>query len=286
MESSPPLLVRFMPRRLVSRVLGWFGRQPWPAFMLQPFLRWYVERYGAKVEESTKPLESYRTFLEFFTRPLQDGARPQPEDPLAIMSPSDGKVSNCGVVEAGQLLQIKNVWYDLGELLGAPAAAADLDGGTYMTIYLAPGDYHRFHWPFDGVIRTVRHIPGDLWPVNERSVDSVPDLFAVNERVALLGEMANGVPFAFVPVGALNVGSIKLAFHDLQTNRLGKKAAPLLDHASFEGRRGDELGHFEFGSTVVLVMGKQEDGGLTCWPTRTRFQMGDPIGRVGTKPID
>jgi phosphatidylserine decarboxylase len=259
--------------------MGFLGRQRWPAFMLQPFLRWYVDRYGAKPEESTKPLEAYGSFLEFFTRPLQDGARSQPEDSQTISSPCDGRVSSCGRIEAGQLLQIKNVWYSVADLLDCPAAAADLDGGSYVTIYLAPGDYHRFHWPFDGTVHEVRHIPGDLWPVNKAAVGGVRGLFAVNERVAVMGKMANGAPFAYVPVGALNVGSIKLGFHDIQTNRLLKKATPLADNLRVEGRRGDEFGHFEFGSTVVLLIGKR-GGRLTRWPPRTSFKMGDPIGHL------
>ena len=282
MENSPPLLVRLLPRRLASRFMGWLGRQRWPSFVLQPFLRWYVERYGARVEDAPKPLPAYETFLEFFTRPLRAGARPLPADPEVIISPCDGKVSNCGRIEAGLLLQIKNVWYSVADLLGSPAAAADLDGGYYMTIYLAPGDYHRYHWPFAGTVHTVRHLPGDLWPVNERAVDSVPGVFAVNERVAVLGHMASGAPFAYVPVGALNVGSIKLAFRDVQTNQCCKRATPLADRLTVRGERGDEFGLFEFGSTVVLLIGPG-GGDLTRWPPRTSFRMGEAIGRVSSR---
>jgi len=279
MENSPPILVRLLPRRSASRLMGWLGRRRWPAFALQRFLRWYSARYGVKEEDLTQPLEAYETFLDFFTRPLRPDARPIPADPSLIISPCDGKVSNCGRIEAGLLLQIKNVWYSASDLLGCPAAAADLDGGSYITLYLAPGDYHRYHWPFDGTVHTVRHLPGDLWPVNERSVDSVRGLFAINERVAVLGHMTNGAPFAYVAVGALNVGSIKLAFRDVYTNQCCKRTTPLADNLQVRGKRGDEFGLFEFGSTVVLLIGKT-GGDLTHWPPRTPFRMGDPIGHL------
>lgn len=278
MDDSPPLYIRFMPRRFASRCAGWLGRRRLPAGLLQCFLRWYVDRFDARMDEATKPLEDYETFVDFFTRPLKPGARPIPEDPTVLISPCDGQVSQCGKIEQGLVLQVKNHWYSVADLLGSPATAADLDGGQFLTLYLAPGDYHRYHWPFDGKVHTVRHIPGDLWPVNERSVNSVPNLFAVNERVAVLGTMANGTPFAYVPVGALNVGSIKLDFCDVHTNRPFRKRQPLIELEA-HGKRGDEFGLFEFGSTVVLLIGPG-GGGLTFWPPRTPFRMGDPIGTV------
>ena len=173
---------------------------------------------------------------------------------------------------------MKGTTYRVADLLDDPATAADLEGGTFVTIYLAPGDYHRYHWPFDGSVNTVRHLPGDLWPVNERSVEGVSGLFTVNERVSVLGKTAGERVFAYVPVGALNVGSIRLAFHDLRTNLCCRKRAP---DAWIEapGRRGDEFGLFEFGSTIVLLLAA--DGGqIEALEPGTRLRMGDPIGRL------
>jgi len=226
MNRKPPLYVRWMPRRLVSRFLGRLGRAQVPAFVLQPFLRWYVGRFGAAMEDAVHALPDYPSFLAFFTRTLKDGARTLPEEPAAIASPCDGRVSQAGRIEQGSLLQVKGTTYRVADLLDDPATAADLEGGTFVTIYLAPGDYHRYHWPFDGSVNTVRHLPGDLWPVNERAVEGVPGLFARNERVPVLGKTARGHVFAYVCVGALNVGSIRLAFHDIRTNRCCRKRTP------------------------------------------------------------
>lgn len=282
MEQRPPLLIRLMPRRTVSRMLGWLGRRQLPGFVLRPFLRWYVKRFGAVMEDATLPLEAYPSFVAFFTRSLEPGARVLPADPEAIASPCDGRVSASGRIEHGTLLQVKGTTYSVARLLGSEATARDLEGGTFVTIYLAPGDYHRYHWPFDGRVNTVRHIPGDLWPVNERSVHSVDGLFAINERVAVLGETKSERPFAYVPVGALNVGSMRLAFHDLQTNRCCRKAAPVA-WVDVAGRRGDEFGLFEFGSTIVLLL-HAEAGEIDALEPGTQLRLGDPIGRTYPTP--
>lgn len=276
MEQRPPLAIRLMPRRAVSRLLGRLGRMRLPGFLLRPFLRWYIGRYGVVMEDAVDPLEAYPTFVSFFTRALVDGARRMPADPRAIASPCDGRVSAAGPIERGTILQVKRVSYPVAELLGSEATACDLEGGTFVTIYLAPGDYHRFHWPFDGRAHTLKHLPGDLWPVNDRALHSVADLFAVNERVVVLGDTAAGRPFALVPVGALNVGSIRLAFHDVQTNRCCKKRQPDA-WVDVTAARGDEFGRFEFGSTVVLLLGP-EAGRLDAFAPDTRLRLGDSIG--------
>ena len=204
MKQKPPLIVRALPRRFVSRMTGRFARLPLPGVLLRPFLRWYARRYGADLTEAARPLEHYTSFVDFFTRTLEDGARPLPEDEGAIACPCDGTVSMCGTVTDGTLLQVKGHTYSLSALLGSDEDAARFEGGTYAVLYLAPGDYHRFHWPFDGIVETARGLPGDLWPVNEPSVRSVEQLFARNERAACIGRTSSGGAFAYVPVGALN----------------------------------------------------------------------------------
>jgi phosphatidylserine decarboxylase len=276
--SGPPLLVRLLPRRLVSRTAGFLGRRRAPGFALRPILRWYARRFGVDLAEAAHPLESYRSFLAFFTRPLRAGARPMPDDPLAIVSPADGRAYRTGTVEAGTVLQAKGVPYALADLLGSAEDAARFEGGTYHVVYLSPGDYHRFHWPLSGHVDTVRHLPGDLWPVNERAVRGVRGLFVRNERVALLGRTGCGGAFAFVPVGALNVGSIRLAFHDVRTNRW-RRGAPRTWTVDARGRRGDELGRFDFGSSIVLVL-SPEAGRLDALEAGARLCVGQPIGRL------
>ncbi len=277
MEQKPPLIVRLIPRRFVARMTGRFARLRLPGFLLRPFLRWYAKRYGAELADAERPLEDYVSFVDFFARTLKRGARPLPADPAAIASPCDGKVSMCGTVDRGTLLQVKGHTYTLAELLGDAGEAARFAGGTYAVIYLAPGDYHRFHWPLDGTVETARGLPGDLWPVNERSVASVERLFARNERLACVGRTAAGGAFAYVPVGALNVGSIRLSFSRVRTNPLREASdAPLRPRW---GKRGDEFGWFELGSTVVLVLAP-DAGTLDELATGTKLRMGEPIGRL------
>lgn len=283
MDSKPPLLIRMLPRRGLSRLVGWFARRRVPGFLLRPLLRVYAKAYGANLEESARPLEDFRSVTDFFTRTLKDGVRPMPADPAAIASPCDGTAAMSGTVEDGTLLQVKGHSYALADLLGDAEEAAAFEGGTYAVLYLAPGDYHRYHWPFDGTLDTVRHIRGDLWPVNERAVASVERLFAVNERVVCLGNVrtaagAAGGRFAYIPVGALNVGSIKLAFHELRTNRLGKVAAQRWPVA-VDAARGDAFGLFELGSTIVMVLAK-DAGALTPPAAGTTIRVGEPIGTL------
>ena len=279
MDRKPPLLVRLLPRRGLSRLTGWFAHRRVPGFLLRPALRWYARRYRANLAEAARPLEDYRSFNDFFTRTLEEGVRPMPEDPQAIACPCDGTAAMSGTVESGTLLQVKGHTYSLGDLLGDAEAAAAFEGGTYAVLYLAPGDYHRYHWPFAGRIDTVRHVRGDLWPVNERAVESVERLFAVNERVVCLGDLPSGGRFAYIPVGALNVGSIKLDFHDLRTNRMGGAAAQRWA-VSVEAGRGDPFGLFELGSTIVLVLSR-DAGRLDVPPPGTTLRLGRPIGRLG-----
>jgi phosphatidylserine decarboxylase len=284
MDKKPPLLVRALPRRGLSRMTGWFAKRGVPGFLLRPMLRLYAGHYGAKLEESSRPLEDFTSFTDFFTRTLKDGVRPMPEDPAAIACPCDGAAAMSGIVEDQTLLQVKGHTYSLAQLLGDPEEAAQFEGGSYAVIYLAPGDYHRYHWPFDGVVDTVRHVRGELWPVNERAVESVESLFAVNERVVCLGNTrrpgntGSGARFAYIPVGALNVGSIKLAFHDLTTNRGGDVAAQRWPVAG-GGTRGGEFGMFELGSTVVMLLAK--DGGAIEAPAAgTKLKLGEAFGSV------
>lgn len=272
-----PALLRGLPRRAVSRALGRLGQVEVPPALLAPILRLYARRYGARTGEADVPAGGWRSFNAFFTRRLLPGVRPLDPDPHAIVSPADARVVTCGRVERGAMLQAKGVPYALADLVGSEEDARGLEGGAYVVLYLAPGDYHRFHWPLDGRFRLLRHLPGDLWPVNASAVGSVPRLFVRNERVALLGEADGGGAFAFVAIGALNVGSIRLCFHPLRTNRGGPSRPRALALPDVRGRRGDELGRFEFGSSIAVVLAPGT-GALTPLEPGRRVHVGQRIG--------
>ncbi len=273
---NPPLLFRILPRRGLSQTMGFLARLYVP-ILLWPVLLVYSWIYGVKFKEMDRPLWRYIRFVDFFTRRLKPGLRPQPDDPKAISSPADGKVHHAGTIERATLLQVKGFRYDVADLLGSDDDAKPFRRGTYSVIYLAPGDYHRYHWPFDVTVKRVRHIPGDLWPVNERALATVPRLFARNERLVVLGE-TNGKAFAFVPVGALNVGSMRLFFHDVRTNHRKLKDVRAWD-LDVTARRGDECGCFELGSTIVLLL-EEGAGSLDALEPRTVLQVGESIGTL------
>ena len=275
---TPPLWMRCLPRRGLSRLVGWFARRRAPRFLLDPILRWYCRHYGVDELEMKEPLESYPTFVAFFTRALRDGVRPQDPDPRAITSCADGRVQRVGSIEDGQLLQVKGITYSVDELVGSADDAAPFGSGTFHVVYLSPGDYHRYHWPWAGRVTKIRHVPGELWPVNDAAVHSVPSLFAVNERVVVLGETDGGHGFAFIPVGALNVGSIRLAFHDVRTNRGGARTVQTWD-VDVPFGRGDECGRFELGSTVVLLLAEGA-GTFDAFDPAAPLEVGQRIGTL------
>ena len=255
--SASLALVRALPRKAVSRALGLLAELPLPRLLLRPVLAAYAKGFGVDLSEAGRPLAAYASFNDFFTRELRAGIRPVDADPSAIVSPVDGRVYASGTVEDGTILQVKGVPYRTADLLGSADDAAPFEGGSYATAYLSPRDYHRIHWPLDGEILHVRHLPGDLWPVNDGALAGVPRLFARNERVAMLGRTRAGHPFALVPVGALNVGSIRLAFHPLRTNRGGTAVPRTIRFASpVPAVRGGEAARFAFGSAVVLLLSR------------------------------
>jgi phosphatidylserine decarboxylase len=274
--------VRLLPRRAVSRGVGALARIPLPAPVLAPVLWTYARAFGADLGEAARPLCAYGSFLDFFTRRLRAGARPQPDDPRAVASPADGHVHAAGRVEQGLLLQAKGVTYALADLLLSRADAAALEGGTYLTIHLAPGDYHRFHWPLDGRFTRALHVAGDLWPVHPRALAARPGLLAENERVVLWGEAAGGGAFALVAVGALNVGSIRIDGLRLATSRggSGRRALGLL---GLRGARGAELGFFEMGSCLVLLLAA-DAGRLDELPAGQALRVGQAVGRLSNDP--
>ncbi len=252
-------------RRLVSlylRLLShpslslWVGRAadlrvPGPA--LRALIAAYSRFYGVDLAESAEPVASFRTFDAFFTRRLRDGARPVDTAPGVVVAPCDARLYGLGrIPEDRRLEQIKGRSYALEELLGDSGLAARLNGGVQATLYLSPGMYHRVHWPVEGRVVAWRRIPGRLYPVNALAVRHVDRLFAVNRRVVVELESQTFGPMAVVLVGATNVGRISLTFESM-----GAAASIHSDRIepvkAIEVHRGEELGTFHLGSTIVLL---------------------------------
>lgn len=272
-------LVGLLPQHTVSRFVGGATRLPAPASVHQAAIRAFVRQYQVDVEEAELPLAAYRTFGSFFTRRLKAGARPiAPGDDVPV-SPVDGAVSACGIGEAGRLYQAKGRDYALEALLADAAEARRFVGGAYATLYLSPRDYHRIHAPLPGSVLGYSYVPGKLWPVNRPSVRGVPDLFAVNERVVTYLATPLG-HVAVVAVGATCVGRIRLAYEDDVITDAGRPASKRVYDVPRPIAKGEELGVFEMGSTVILLFepGRVElDARLT---EDAPVKLGEPIGRA------
>jgi phosphatidylserine decarboxylase len=239
---------------LLSRLTGRIADLRVPRLLLAPAIRAYARGFGVDLSEAELPPEGYPSFNAFFTRRLRTGVRPIAVAGDAVVSPSDSHLSSIGRVPAdGRLEQVKGETYAVEALLGSSEDAARFRDGQHATLYLSPAMYHRVHSPVDGEIVSWRYQAGRLFPVNAMGARAVPGLFTRNERVSVRIETPSHGAVAVVLVGAANVGRISLAFTDLVTNR-GHAAGTFHPPAPIPIRRGDELGVFNLGSTVVLLI--------------------------------
>lgn len=245
------------------------------------FIRWFVRRYGVDLDEAVKTEPSdYGSFADFFTRGLRDGARTWPTGGTNIACPVDGVASMAGEIRANTLVQAKLIDYPLQALIGAEPTP--YVGGHFATLYLRPQDYHRVHVPIGGQLTGIRHIRGRLWPVRPWAVAGVPGLFARNERGVL--EFAGDTgPWALVMVGAMMVGSMETVV----TGRIhGRRRQPdywNLKNAACHFERGDEIGRFHFGSTVILLFGPgQMAWNATALTPGYPVRLGQSIGNIKT----
>jgi phosphatidylserine decarboxylase len=247
--------LKVLPRKQLSRMLGRLARVGAPEPVLQTAMRAYCRAYDVDLSECEVPAGGFSSFDAFFTRKLRPGTRTLDPDPAVVLSPSDGRVDDLGSIEPGATLKVKGRAYDVAELIGDPAAGPELEGGTFAVVYLSPRDYHRVHAPVTGSVTAVRHIPGTLFPVNAIGVRYVPNLLARNERVVIHQRSEQHGRVVTVMVGAVGVGRIGLSFDDSVVTNDGR--APGLrvysEHPP-QLERGDELGVFHLGSTVVLLL--------------------------------
>jgi phosphatidylserine decarboxylase len=249
--------LRAISRPGLSRFVSGLAERRLPGVVLRPLLRTYVRVYQVDLSEAAEPLTAFPSFNAFFTRRLREGARALDPDPRALLSPCDSRLSSIGSVpEDGRLEQIKGNTYALSALLGGQEAA-EFARGVHATLYLSPSMYHRVHSPVSGRIRCWRYLPGRLYPVNTLAVRLVKELFAVNERLAVIIDTEQFGPVAVVMVGATNVGRMTLAFDSLVTNA-GLPAMSVRPAVPVPIERGAELGAFNLGSTVVLLIGNAD----------------------------
>ncbi|XP_031526086.1 phosphatidylserine decarboxylase proenzyme, mitochondrial isoform X1 [Vicugna pacos] len=280
-------LYKTVPTRLLSRAWGRLNQVELPHWLRRPVYSLYIWTFGVNMKEAAvEDLHHYRNLSEFFRRKLKPQARPVC-GLHSVISPSDGKILNFGQVKNCEVEQVKGVTYSLESFLGPRTSAEDLpfppatscssfrsqlvtrEGNElyHCVIYLAPGDYHCFHSPTDWTVSHRRHFPGSLMSVNPGMARWIKELFCHNERVVLTGDWKHGF-FSLTAVGATNVGSIRIYFdRDLHTNspRYSKGSYndfSFVTHTNKEGipmRKGEHLGEFNLGSTIVLIFEAPKD---------------------------
>jgi phosphatidylserine decarboxylase len=243
------LLTNYIPRRTLTRFMGWFSR------IEQPLIRdlsLSVWKFFADLDLSEARQTRFRSMHDCFTRTLKDGARPVETDPAIVVSPCDAIVGACGTVTGGEVLQVKGFPYALDDLLGDADHAAVFRNGSYVTLRLTSSMYHRFHAPHDCRVESVVHFPGDTWNVNPVTLKRVQRLFCRNERAVIRTRLAaTGQPMTLVPVAAILVAGIRLRFLDiaLRSPQGVRRAFP----CDASVRKGEEMGWFEHGSTIILL---------------------------------
>ncbi len=265
-----------------SAVVGWSARRAVPAALRPRAYRAFARAVGADLGEAELDLRAYDTFGDLFVRGLRPGARRVDAAPDAIVSPCDGVVAAVGHARGGTMIQAKGHDYALAELVADARLAAALVEGAYTTIYLSPRDYHRVHAPVAGRVTSYDYLPGALWPVNPRVAARRERLLTRNERVVIELETARGM-VAVVMVGASGVGNIELA-HGQSSRNLARiqsatwraAAEPRTIELDATVARGDELGAFRLGSTVVLVFAP--GAGELATTTAATVRFGERIG--------
>ena len=263
-----------LPRRRISRALGKLADRKWSAPIERAVVGLYSRLYDVDFAECEQR-RGYASFDEFFTRNLRPGTRPIDTSPGAIVSPADGRIDSMGPIDEHATFHVKGRPYRVGELLGDDDEAKRYLGGAGCVIYLSPRDYHRVHSPVDGVIREIRSLPGDYYPVNAIGMSHVGNLFAINRRVSIAIDTPAMGRVAVVMVAAIVVGRITVSAIDAHDVPLGTHrfdpAVPVL--------RGEEIGVFHLGSTAVVFF---EPCVKTRWevaPGMVKF--GERIGTSG-----
>ena len=274
-----------IPQHLLTSVVYSATRSRSPAiknWLISSFVRGFKPEMSDAVEPN--PL-AYPTFNDFFTRALRKDARPIVRDPSTLVSPVDGTVSQLGRIDGSQIMQAKGRQYSLEALLaGSGEWTSRFTGGSFATLYLAPYNYHRIHMPLAGMLKAAWYVPGKLFSVNATTAAAVDSLFARNERVVCIFE--NGpLVFAMVLVGALFVGSMTTVFHGDITPRRPRRAAPLLatDTAPARLEQGAEMGRFNMGSTVILVLPPNTVQWNSELTAGTTIRMGQPLAHVTSR---
>ncbi len=282
------VIQRVLPHTLLTAVMYWSTRlhfRPWKNWQI----RWFIKRYGVDIAEAsdTDP-ESYPHFNAFFTRSLRPGSRPVEGSADTIACPADGKISAIGDIHGDMLLQAKGQQYSLHSLLGGDDdRAKPFEGGCFATLYLSPRDYHRVHMPTDGRLREMTYIPGRLFSVNFATARAIPGLFAKNERLVCLFDTGLG-PMAVILVGAMLVSGMETIWSGAVAPPHGQRLRTwhYQGDDAVELSRGAEMGRFNTGSTVILLLPRDTLRWSQNLQSGAGVRMGQQLGQRVEERVD
>lgn len=270
-----------LPQHTLSRLAGCLVESKQPVIkglLMKLFLRHYEVNLA---EAESSDLAHYDNFQSLFTRRLKPGARPIAAGDTLLVSPVDGTISELGAIAHEQILQVKGRTYTVSELLALEDKADNpFINGQFMTVYLAPKDYHRVHMPFAGQLQETVYVPGRLFSVNEKSVQTIPRLFARNERLVCYFDSPHG-PFAVIFVAAMLVAGIHTAFAGRITpNRHKDTVLTDYQQQAIAFTKGAELGYFCYGSTVILLFPENKLAWDASLKAGQSLRMGQAIGTL------
>ncbi len=277
MDRLKVALQYLLPKQLLTVLAGKFARARCGR-LTTGVIKWFVGRYKVNMAEAANPdMAAYPSFNEFFTRPLRAGVRPLAD--AAYVCPVDGAISQFGRIERDQIFQAKGHSYSTTALVGGDAGlAAQFEDGEFATLYLSPRDYHRIHMPCDGRLKRMIYVPGELFSVNPLTARNVPGLFARNERVVCVFEGGQG-DFILTLVGATIVGSMATVWHGLvNPPRTRDIREWKYDNQNISLKKGDEMGRFLLGSTVVMLFRKDVLKFNAQWQAGGAVSMGQMMG--------
>ena len=274
-------LQHIIPQHFLSKIMWKLTRCEYK-WLLKLVLPLFIRQFKVNMAEAkNSDWKSYTSFNNFFTRELKEDAREIISDKSTIASPVDGAISQLGKIHDDLIFQAKGHAYSLTQLLGDRKDLGEaFKGGKFNTIYLSPKDYHRIHMPIDGILKEMIHVPGDLFSVNPTTVENVPALFARNERVICLFDTDAG-PMAMILVGAIFVGSIETVWHGEVTPPTCKDIRDWkYDEKELSYIKGQEMGRFNMGSTVILLHAEDKMDWDKELKTEQAVRLGEAIGQI------
>ena len=269
-----------LPKQLLTTFAGRIAGAQGGAMTTQ-LIRWFVGKYAVDMSEAADPdIRSYDSFNDFFTRPLKAGLRPVAA--ADFVCPVDGATSQFGSIDDHHILQAKGHRFTTTQLVGGDAALADqFRHGSFANLYLSPRDYHRLHMPCDGKLTRMIYVPGKFFSVNPVTARGVPNLFARNERVVCVFDSAEHGPFVMVLVGATIVGSMATVWHGvINPKRTNKTSQWTYTDREIVLKKGDEMGRFLLGSTIVMLLKKGAIVFNEDWAPERKVRLGEPMGHV------